>query len=147
MAKLNIGATDIVASILNSTMRFSAEGLEVGNGDFRIYNPDCYRKIQLDETQYNTDYNNGKYYYHLDANNSYVLADKTYDSEIQYFEKYNENVLYADGDTGALTLKGNIYANSGVFRGDVFANNGTFNGTITATDGSIGGFKIYSNYF
>ena len=57
-----------------------------------------------------------------------------------------EKIFYTD-DLGNLTLKGNVYAESGIFKGDVYANNGYFNGTINAFDGTIGGFSIVSNYY
>lgn len=37
MAKLNINAADIVASIQNASLKFSSNGLELKNGDFKIY--------------------------------------------------------------------------------------------------------------
>lgn len=102
MARLSLNAADIVASIRDASLKFSADGLSLRNGAFQIY--------RVDDD----------------------------DQEIPIF--------YADGE-GNLTLKGNVYADNGVFRGDIFANNGTFNGEITATSGNIGGFNIVSNYF
>jgi hypothetical protein len=98
MAKLNIGANSINMAIRDSSLKFSANGLALQNGDFII-------------------------------------------SDIN-----GEKIFYTD-DLGNLTLKGNVYADEGVFRGDIYANNGYFNGTINAFDGTIGGFNIVSKYY
>lgn len=140
MAKLNIGANDIVASIRDTSLKFSSDGLDLVNGDFSIYDF-VYKPIILTAESFETNK-----YYKLDGNSKPQLAI-SFEEGVQYYEQYKEAVFYADGVTGDLTLKGNVYANNGVFRGDVFANNGTFNGQITATGGNIGGFNIYSAYF
>lgn len=50
MAKLDINAFDIVASIQEASLRFSANGLELRNGDFLIKNQEDEPVFYLDET-------------------------------------------------------------------------------------------------
>ena len=141
MAKLNINAADITASIQDASLKFSANGLQLDNGDFVIVNPN-YIKTTLEITADNF----GQYeLYVIDNNNNFVKAE-IFEEGKEYYQRQEEKVFYAD-EKGNLNLRGNVYATDGVFRGDIFANNGTFNGEINAINGTIGGFNIVSNYY
>ena len=54
-------------------------------------------------------------------------------------DSQGESLLYADDQSGNLSLKGNIYAEDGYFKGHVEAKSGSFKGHIEATDGSFKG--------
>lgn len=141
MAKLHIGANDIMASVLEASLRFSAKGLEIDNGDFIIYNPTYKQESISPDTDFAL-----KEYYILNSNNKYTKA-YSYDPNAIYFSKTSSPLLYTDKSTGRLVFNGDVYAQNGLFRGEIHAETGSFNGSITATDGVIGGFIISSaNY-
>lgn len=139
MAHLAIGINDIVASVNKSSLRFSAEGLSLNNGDFVIKKPKYTLLGNISKDDYDR---KNEYLYYIDNNNStYQKAQEYVSSQIYYF--YEEDpVLYTQNDD--LTIKGAIYANSGEFHGDVYAENGYFRGEIQAQSGAIGGFEINS---
>ena len=174
MAKLNINATDIVASMQEAGLRFSANGLELKNGSFRIYQD--YWLVNTIKPTEDTAPVKGKTYYYLEENGYIKFRDNTFNNEYQYYEQIyniedlysfngssydkidNENynpgtlyyineptdLLYTDDD-GNLTLKGSVHAENGYFNGEVHATSGDFNGNINALGGTIGGFQIVSN--
>jgi hypothetical protein len=56
MARLNIGAADITAAVRESSLKFSADGLSLYNGNFTIYKP-IYEKFESGaEPDQNTDF-------------------------------------------------------------------------------------------
>lgn len=142
MAKLNIGAAGIAASIRDAGLRFDANGLTVQNGSFIIER----EYIRADPQPNSETFSPSKYYYkeNSGAKDSYIIASDDYDpTQIYYIktDETNKKVLYAD-DEGNLTIVGSIYADNGYFRGEVHATSGTFEGAIKSKQGQIGGFEI-----
>ena len=138
MAKLNINANDIVASIQKASLRFSANGLELHNGDFLI--TDFSYEEVTNITSENFD---DQELYILDNNSNYTKAISFEEGMVYYIQK-EKSVFYLDKETGNLAIKGDVYADNGYFKGEVQATSGTFNGNINANGGTIGGFKIVS---
>lgn len=143
MAKFNIGVSDITASILNSSLKFSPSGLSLFNGDFKISKPTYYELGTLTEDQFSEAIKDNTLYIQT-VNKDYVKA-LNYDSEAKFFYATEEDLFYTD-PLGNLTLKGQVYADGGYFRGDIYADNGLFNGTIITRDGQIGDFYIGETY-
>lgn len=139
MAKLNIGAAGIAASIREAKLQFNANGLTVQNGSFVIER----EYIRAVPQPKQSDLFEGDYYYKKDGN--YVEASPSnYDVHQTYYIRADESnirVLYADND-GNLVIVGSIYADSGYFSGEVHATSGTFEGAIKSKQGQIGGFEI-----
>lgn len=52
--------------------------------------------------------------------------------------------FYIDQKTGDVYMRGNVYAEDGVFRGTVYATDGEFTGTVNATDGVFKG-TVYAD--
>lgn len=128
MAKLNIGAADITAAVRESSLKFSADGLSLYNGNFAIYKP-TYKKFE-DENQpnQNTDFYTNLIY-KLDTDLQAYVRATNYEANTDYYYADIEPVLYTENDN--LTIKGTIYAE-----------HGTFSGKITSEEGDIGGFLI-----
>lgn len=128
MAKLNIGAADITAAVRESSLKFSADGLSLYNGNFIIYKP-TYTKFK-DETKpnQNTDFYTNLIY-KLDTDLQTYVRATSYEANTDYYYADIESVLYTENDN--LTIKGTIYAE-----------HGTFSGKITSEEGAIGGFLI-----
>jgi hypothetical protein len=145
MAKLNIGAAGIVASIRDASLKFDADGLTVQNGYFVIE-----REYARAIPQPTSDEEfRQKVYYYKESNGSkesYQKADTYVSDEIYYIkvDEKDKKIFYAD-DEGNLTIVGNVHANDGYFNGEVHATSGTFKGEITSEKGLIGGFTIDGN--
>jgi hypothetical protein len=127
MATLQLGAKDIVASVQSSKLTFSAEGLSVTNGGFRIINKEGKDVLYCDK--------NGNVYMkgHLEA------ATGTFAGELT-------------AATGSFS--GHIEAESGSFRGRIEAESGTIGGfniegnhlastKTDTTDGISGDSRLY----
>lgn len=131
MARLNIGAADITAAVRESSLKFSADGLSLYNGNFTIYKP-IYEKFESDEKpDQNTDFYSNLIYKLDTALQTYVRATN-YEEDVEYYHATITPVLYTENDD--LTIKGTIYAE-----------HGAFSGTITTGEGYIGGFLISGN--
>lgn len=141
MAKLNIGATGIVASIRDAGLRFDANGLTVQNGSFVIER----EYIRAEPQPSKSEFSQAEYYYKTDdgSREGYTKATE-YEVGVVYYikaDETNKKLLYADDD-GNLAIVGSIYADNGYFRGEVHATSGTFEGAIKSKQGQIGGFEI-----
>lgn len=66
-------------------------------------------------------------------------------SDVKYGDVDDESTNYIawNPNDGTLFVKGDIYANNGVFNGTVYAEDGVFNGTVYAEDGEFNG-TIYA---
>jgi hypothetical protein len=82
---------------------------------------------------------NGKAYYIADEFGRYTkFSGEAFNGKTTYYESDYppERVLYVEQESGNLSIKGNVYAESGYFRGEIDATKATFD------SGVIGGFDI-----
>ena len=128
MAKLSLNAADIHASIQSTALNFSADGLEVRNGIFKITVP-----IYIQQTVTQEQFVSGEYFYKVGQD---YLEATEYSAEEQYYIRKYRTIFSAD-KSGNLQLEG-----SGTFKGDIYAESGTFKGTVNAEAGIIGNFNL-----
>ena len=119
MATLQVGAKDIVASIQNSKLAFSAEGLSITNGGFKIID------------------NEGKEVLYCDNNGNVVMCGEL---------KAATGTFAGELQAASGSFKGRVEAEEGYFKGHIEAESGTFKGHIEAESGTIGGFHIEGNH-
>lgn len=131
MAKLSLNAADITASIQNTNLKFSADGLEVQNGAFSIVDKNYYIAYITEE-----EYIPGKYYIY--QNGIYALYNGDYNSNYTYYTLTEKKNLYAD-NSGNLVLSGNLDAAGGTFSGTLQGVDGTFSGKLEAASGTFTG--------
>ena len=132
-ARFALTATNIQASVDNSTMVFDGEGLTIYDGGLTIKQSQQYAETEdtiPQQSKIYFIYNNGHY--------EQIDPGASFDPEITYYELIPEtDLLKYDNDNKRLIIKG-----SGEFTGTIYATDGVFSGTVAATAGSIGGFDI-----
>lgn len=145
MAQFNLYANRLNASIQQTKLDFSSEGLSIMNGGIKIYKDSDFEYFVTSDVSRDPK----KEYYEKNGESFYQVAfNDTEDSEEQftegvtYYERKEKEIVFGADDNGNLTLKGIIYATDGKFSGEIEAARGSFNGTITSTEGSIGGITI-----
>lgn len=135
-ARFALTATNIQASVDNSTMIFDGEGLTIYDGGLTIKQSQQYAETEdtiPQQSKIYFIYNNGHY--------EQIDPGASFDPEITYYELISEeDLLKYDNDNKRLIIKG-----SGEFTGTIYATDGVFSGTVAATAGSIGGFDIGVN--
>lgn len=114
MARFAVTANKIQAAVDQSALTFSAEGLKITNGGFKIVKSENNTETPLLE-------------YSEAQGQLNIVGGGTFTGVIEA----------TDG-----IFRGEVYASSGNFTGTINAIDGSFNGEITAQSGSIGGFEI-----
>lgn len=118
IASLDIYANGIFSSIQNAGLSFTAEGLTIKNGAFKIV-----KELDGGTTEDLLYSDNGNL-----AIKGNIYADQGY---------FSGELRAATG-----TFAGDISAATGTFSGELKAATGTFAGDISAARGTIGGFQI-----